>query len=119
MLSCFHPTAAGSPTNVQAMPNGVTGFKVSWTAPTSGATVTGYQVYYNGGTDWGSRDAMASDTTVTIPGLTLGLTYIITVVALSIHLPSPVIGAVMVNFGKYNASNNNEISKHIFTTFYN
>ena len=96
----FHSTAAGSPTNVHAMPTGATGFKVFWTAPNSGATVTGYRIYYNGGTDWGSTDAMGGDMTVTLTGLTLGLTYNITIVALSIHLPSPVIGAVMNTAGK-------------------
>jgi len=62
--------------------------------------VTGYRIYYNGGTDQGSRDAMAGDMTVKITGLTVGLTYSITIVALSIHLPSPVIGAVMSTAGK-------------------
>ena len=96
----FHSTAAGSPTNVQAMPTSAIGFKVSWTAPNSGAAVTGYRIYYNGGTDWGSRDTMAGDMTVTITGLTVGLTYNVTIVAQSSHLPSPVIGAVMVTAGK-------------------
>ena len=62
--------------------------------------MVGYRIYYNGGTDWGSRDAMAGDMTVTLTGLTVGLTYNITIVALSIHLPSPVIQAVMVTAGK-------------------
>jgi len=43
---------------------------------------------------------MAGDMTVKITGLTVGLTYSITIVALSIHLPSPVIGAVMSTAGK-------------------
>lgn len=62
--------------------------------------MTGYRIYYNGGTDLGSMDAMTGDMTVTITGLTVGLTYSITIVALSIHLPSPVIGAVMYSAGK-------------------
>jgi len=71
--------------------------------------VTGYRIYYNGGTDQGSRDAMAGDTTVTIGNHTWDLTYSIKMVALSNHLPSPVIRAEIVNSGKYNASNNNEV----------
>ena len=43
---------------------------------------------------------MAGDMTVTITGLTVGLTYNVTIVAQSSHLPSPVIGAVMVTAGK-------------------
>ena len=71
--------------------------------------MTGYRIYYNGGTDKGSRDAMAGDTTVTIGNHTWDLTYSIKMVALSNHLPSPVIRAEIVNSGKYNASNNNEV----------
>ena len=36
----------------------------------------------------------ADDTAVTITGRTRGLTYDVTIVALSDHLPSPVVGAV-------------------------
>ena len=99
----FHPTAAGSPTNVLARPTGATGFTVSWTAPTTGATVTGYRVYYNGGTDQGSTDVVASDTTVTISNHTWDLTHTdsIKIVALSNHLQSsPVVGTWMATFGK-------------------
>jgi len=104
----FHPTAAGSPTNVRATPTGTTGFNVSWTAPASGPAVTGYRIYYNGGTDQGSRDAMAGDTTVTISNRTWDLTYSIKLVALSNQLPSPVVG-VWISLGKYNAGNNKEV----------
>ena len=94
----FHLTAAGLPTNVHAMPAGILGFKVSWTAPTSGATVTGYRVYYNGGTDQG--EAKADGTAVAITNRTWGLTYSIEIVALSSHLPSPVVEGGVVTLGK-------------------
>ena len=84
----FHPTAAGQPGNLGAMPAGPTSIRVTWTAPTSGATVTGYRIYWSGGSDQGSMDANAGDTAVTITGRTRGLVYTITIVALSNQLPS-------------------------------
>ena len=53
-----------------------------------------------GGYDSGNMSARAEDTAVTITDLTPGLTYNITIVALSDHLPSPTVGAVMVTLGE-------------------
>ena len=63
-------------------------------APTSGATVTGYRIYWSGGSDQGSMDANAGDTAVTIRRHTYNMVYTITIVALSNLLPSQ---TVMVN----------------------
>ena len=84
----FSPTAADSPTDLNAVQVNLTSIRVSWT-PT--ATVTGYQVYWsgNGGADSGNMSVGAGDTVVTITGLTPGLTYNITLVALSDQLPGP------------------------------
>ena len=73
-------------------------FRVSWIPP---ATVTGYQVYWSGGggADSGNMHVGAENRAVTITGRTSGLTYDITIVALSDHLPSPAI-AVMVTLSK-------------------
>ena len=64
--------------------------------------MTGYQVYWSGGggSDSGNMSAAAGDTALTITGRTPGLTYDVTIVALSDHLPSPVVGAVMVTLGE-------------------
>ena len=96
--SLFSPTAAGLPTNLNAVQVNLTSFSVSWTPPT---TVTGYQVYWSGnrGYDSGNMSVGADDRTVTITGCTTGLTYNITLLALSDHLPSPAVGAVMVTLG--------------------
>ena len=93
------PTAAGSPTNLNAVQVNLTSFSVSWTPP---ATVTGYQVYWSGdrGYDSGNMSVGAEDRTVTITDHTSCHTYNITIVALSYHLPSPVVGAVMVTLGE-------------------
>ena len=82
-------TAADSPTNVNAVLNNVTSITVSWTPP---ASVSGYEVYWSGGggADTGNMSVAADDTAVTISGLTPGLMYDITLVALSDQLPSPV-----------------------------
>ena len=95
----FLPTAAGLPTNLNAVQVNLDSFRVSWTPP---ATVTGYQVYWSGGGgyDSGNMSAEGEDRTVTITGRTSGLTYNITLVALSDHLPSPAMGAVMVTLGE-------------------
>ena len=64
--------------------------------------MTGYRVYWSGGggCDSGNMSVGAGDTAVTITGLTPGLTYNVTIVALSDHLPSPVVGPVMVTLGE-------------------
>ena len=95
----FPLIAAGSPTNLNAEQVGSNSVRVSWMPP---ATVTGYQVYWSGvgGSGSGNMSAGAGDTAVTITGLTPGLTYDVTIVALSDHLPSPVVGPVMVTLGE-------------------
>ena len=98
----FSPTAAGSLTSLNATQVNLTSFSVSWTPLT---TVTGYQVYWSGdrGYDSGNMSVGADDRTVTITGRTTGLTYNITLLALSDHLPSPVVGAVVVTLGESHA----------------
>ena len=87
--SLYSPTAADSPANVSAVQINVASITVSWTPP---ASVSGYKVYWNGGggADTGNMSVGADDTAVTISGLTPGLMYNITLVALSDGLPSPV-----------------------------
>ena len=66
--------------------------------------MTGYWVYWSVGTHSGGVSARCGDTTVTITrhGLTPRLTYSVTIVALSDHLPSPVVGPVTVALGEPN-----------------
>ena len=73
----------------------VTSITVSWTQP---ATVSGYEVYWSGGggADTGNMSVGADDTAVTISGLTPGLTYEITLVALSENLPSPAVAVTVI-----------------------
>ena len=66
--------------------------------------MTGYRVYWSVGRqyDSGSVSAGAGDTAVTITGYgrTPGLTYDVTIVALSDHLPSRVVRTVRVALGE-------------------
>ena len=81
--------------------------RVSWTAPTSGALVTGYHINYHeedakGGIiscDSIDVDASTTEHNITIV-LTAGHSYNITVRALSQHLPSPAVGSPTVTLGK-------------------
>ena len=64
--------------------------------------MTGYQVYWTGVHEYdsGNMSVEAGDTAVIITGCIPGLTYDVTIVALSDHLPSPVMGSAMVTLGK-------------------
>ena len=66
------------------------------------ANLTGYRIYYSGAGDSGSMDVGASTTNISIGNRTAGVTYMITMVALSPHLPGPVIGPVIVTLGEKN-----------------
>ena len=97
--------AAESPTNltIERLPEEPRSFRVSWNPPASLANLTGYRVYYSGADDSGSIDVGASATEVIIDNCTVGVSYSITMVALSQHLPSPVVGPVSVTLGEYSA----------------
>ena len=97
-------TAVDRPTGLTAkpLPQEPGSFSVSWTPPASLTNLTGYRVYYSGADDSGSIDVGAPTTEVTIDNRTAGVTYTITMVALSPHLPSPVVGPVTVTLGEDN-----------------
>ena len=101
-MHCFLPaTAADPPTDLNVEPvYPATSIRVSWTAPTSVATVTGYRIYYQAEGVSGSVPVNAGVTSYTLVHLQDGLTYSITIVALSVHLPSCVVGPETVTLGK-------------------
>ena len=99
-MRCFlTATAADPPTDLTVEPVGPTSIRVSWTAPTSVATVTGYRIYYQAEGDSGSVPVNAGVTSYTLGNLQ-DHTYSITMVTLSIHLPSSVVGPEAVTLGK-------------------
>ena len=99
---CFLCTAPDSPTDLttEQLPQEPSSFRVSWTPPASLANLTGYRIYYSGADDSGSVDVGASTTNITIDNRMAGVAYSITMVALSPHLPSPVVGPVSVILGE-------------------
>ena len=62
--------------------------------------MAGYHIYYSGANDSGSVDVDPLATNVTIEDCITGVTYNISMVALSPHFPSPVIGPATVTPGK-------------------
>ena len=80
---------------------------ISWNASDSGATVTGYRIYYKNEDDEGrviNHDRVDVDASTTEHNITLVLTaghrYVITARALSSQLPSPVVGPHALTVGK-------------------
>ena len=65
--------------------------------------MTGYQIHYQTERDQGSVDVGASATQHALTGLCGGRNYSIYLVALSAHLPSPVVGPVVVKLGELQA----------------
>ena len=67
--------------------------------------MTGYRISYSGGTDQGSVDvgASATDHTITISQPQSYMTYTISIITLSSHLPSSMAGPIMVTVGTHNA----------------
>ena len=102
-ISNSYSTGAEPPTGLSATQVGPTSIRVSWTAPVSGATVTGYRISYSGGTDQGSVHVGASATihTITITQPQSRLTYSISIITQSSSFPSSLAGPIMVTVGKY------------------
>ena len=80
----------------------ITAVQVSWSAPASGATVTGYVIYSV--TTGGSEQSVtvgAAATEYILTGLMNGRTYSISIVALSAQLPSILSGPVAVTLSEF------------------
>ena len=80
----------------------ITALQVSWSAPASGAIVTGYVIYYE--TTGGSEQSVtvgAAATEYTLTGLMIGESYNISIVALSGQLPSILTGPVSVTLREF------------------
>ena len=94
--------APDPPTDLNATQVGPTSIRVSWTAPVSGAAVTGYGISYSGGTDQGTVNVGASATehTITITPPQSRLTYSISIITLSSSFPSSMAGPILVTVGK-------------------
>ena len=106
-MYCIFSAAASAPTELAAEVVGHASIRVSWTAPDSGAPVTGYRIYYQEEDDEGrviNLDTVDVDASTTEHNITIVLTpghcYVITVRTLSSQLPSPAVGPPTVTIGK-------------------
>ena len=91
----FHiPPVAGEPTNLTAVQQSDTSIEVSWDSP--GSPATGYVIYYQpeGGAVSSLNISGRINTRKLLEGLESGVTYSISIVAVSDHLPSAVVGPV-------------------------
>ena len=95
---------AGEPINLTAVVSEsnctTVSITVSWEPPVN--TPTGYVIYYQqGGGEVMSEMVMGGEVEIyTLNGLQRGVTYNISIVALSHHLPSPLVGPVTVYQGR-------------------
>ena len=78
---------AGPPRDVAAELVSPTTIRVTWSPPSGGATLTGYEVVYSSPSDTGSVrvDSTSTDTVITLNQPASSL-YNVTVIALSTHL---------------------------------
>jgi len=82
------PPVASAPTDLIADQEGLTTIRVSWTPPTSLENITGYRIYYSGGSN-GSVDVNDSSTDkYLLNDLQNGATYTIVIVSTSEHFLS-------------------------------
>ena len=95
-------TVAGEPTHLTCIVSHSNtthaNITVSWVKPLAGNT-TGYVVYYqSNGEQIAMSDKLLGEDTEAylIEGVQSGITYYISIVALSQHLPSPLVGPVSV-----------------------
>ena len=90
---------ADPPSNLSVTQVSPTSIIVSWTAPSPGATVTGYRMYYRAVADQGNTDLLANETEHILLGLQCGLSYTITMLTKSHHLPSHLSSSVRATLG--------------------
>ena len=102
------PSVAGTPTGVTVSRTAATDVRVSWTAPSTGPTLVGYEVFYQ--TAAGSSGSNTTDTTtteLTLTGLVLGQTYSIFVVAFGSEgapvLPSTHSNTAMITLSEFSS----------------
>ena len=92
-MTCI-PPVAGEPTNLTTVQQSDTSIEVSWESP--GSPATGYVIYYQ--PEGGAVSSLNVSGNIVkrklLEGLESGVTYNISIVAVSDHLPSAVVGPV-------------------------
>ena len=102
---------AGEPTNLIAESNSAH-VTVSWKSP--GDPVTGYVIYYQSEGGGNSSDIVSGGETEShsLDCLESGVIYYISIVALSLHLPSPLVGPITVISGV-----GKSLNSHVYPLF--
>ena len=103
-MHIFFYAVAGEPTSLNATSQSNSthvNINVTWESPDIGDPVTGYVIYYQPEGGAVSNDMVSGGETEThlLDGLQRGVTYNISIVALSLHLPSLLVGPVTVGTG--------------------
>ena len=96
----FSSAVAGEPTSLNATSQSNSthaNITVTWESPDMSDPVTGYIIYYQPKEGAVSSDMVSRGETDThlLDGLQRGVTYNISIVALSLHLPSPLVGPII------------------------
>ena len=89
------PPVASAPTNLMAVQEGPTSIRVFWSPPTPLGDITGYRIYYSGGSSGSVDVSDGSKDNYLLTGLQNGESYTISIVATSQHLPSESVAADM------------------------
>ena len=91
------PPVAGQPTGVSAVQQSDTNIEVSWMSP--GSPATGYIIYYQPDGGDVTRETISGVDTENyiLSNLESGVNYNISIIAVSDHLPSAVVGTVILS----------------------
>ena len=79
-LKDYNYIGASPPTEVTAVQDGPTSIRVTWTPPSPLGGITGYRIFYTGGSSNGTVDVSGGSTnSYTLTGLSSGETYTISI----------------------------------------
>ena len=112
LIECTFFAVAGEPTSLNAFSQSNSthvNITVTWESPHKGDPVTGYVIYYESEGGEICSDTVCGRETEThlLDGLQRGVTYKISLVALSLHLPSVLVGSVTLETGSYGCTSLN------------
>lgn len=105
--TCLYTALPAPPTSVTAVQTGPTSVNVSWSALISGSPwpVTRYDIYYVANRGPSTSGGSTNCTSHVLTNLQLGAHYTISVIAVSMHLPSQMI-TVMLTLSECSCNNN-------------
>ena len=93
---CLYTGPPAPPTGVTAVQSGLTSVSVSWTAPTSGAPVSRYDIYYVANGVPSTSGGSTTSTSYVLTNLQVVVQYNISVIAVGTYLGSQITWTVVV-----------------------